>query len=84
MGIPLIAIIGPTASGKSDLSLCLALQFQGEVVNCDSIQIYKFLEKGTSKVPREEQCGIPHHLLVPKSTASFSGNNVFKSLLIDS
>ena len=63
MRTPLLAIIGPTASGKSDISLCLAQQFQGEIVNCDSIQIYKFLEIGTSKVLREEQRGIPHHLM---------------------
>lgn len=63
MRTPLIAILGPTASGKSDLALCLACQFQGEVVSCDSIQIYKFLDIGTSKVSREEQRGIPHHLI---------------------
>jgi tRNA dimethylallyltransferase len=62
-GLPLIAIVGATGSGKSDLSLCLAEEFSGEVVNCDSLQIYRYFNIGTAKIPLEERRGIPHHLI---------------------
>ncbi len=60
---PLIAIVGPTASGKSDLGIALALRFDGEIVNCDSVQVYRGLNVATAKVPPEERRGIPHHLI---------------------
>jgi tRNA dimethylallyltransferase len=60
---PLIAIVGPTASGKSDLGIALAQRFNGEVVNCDSVQVYRGLYVATAKVPPAEQGGIPHHLI---------------------
>lgn len=60
---PLVAIVGPTGSGKSDLSLRLAEQFQGEVVNCDSLQIYRHFNIGTAKTTEEHRRGIPHHLI---------------------
>ncbi len=60
---PLIAIVGPTASGKSDLGIALAQRFNGEVINCDSVQSYRGLYIATAKVPPEEQGGIPHHLI---------------------
>jgi tRNA dimethylallyltransferase len=60
---PLIAIVGPTASGKSDLGIALALRFDGEIVNCDSVQVYQGIEIATAKVPVEERRGIPHHLV---------------------
>lgn len=60
---PLIAIVGPTASGKSDLGIALAQRFHGEVINCDSVQCYRGLYVATAKVPPEEQQGIPHHLI---------------------
>ena len=60
---PLIAIVGPTGSGKSDLSLRLCETFGGEVVNCDSLQIYRYFDIGTAKLPPEERRGIPHHML---------------------
>ena len=60
---PLIAVLGPTASGKSNLALRLARRFRGEVVGCDSVQVYRFLNIGTSKVLKREQAGIPHHLI---------------------
>lgn len=53
---------GPTASGKSSLALALAERFGGEIVNCDSLQIYRGLEIGTAKTPPGERRGIPHHL----------------------
>jgi tRNA dimethylallyltransferase len=59
----LIAVVGPTASGKSDLSIALAESFQGEIINCDSVQVYRGIYVATAKVPIEEQRGIPHHLI---------------------
>jgi len=58
-----VAIAGPTGSGKSELSLRIAAEFQGEVVNCDSLQLYRYLDIGTAKLPVEERRGIPHHML---------------------
>lgn len=54
---------GPTGSGKSDLALAIAEEFDGEVVNCDSLQVYRFFDIGTAKLPFEERRGIPHHLM---------------------
>jgi tRNA dimethylallyltransferase len=59
----LVAIVGPTGSGKSALALDLASRFQGEIVNCDSIQIYRYFDIGAAKVPEEERRGIPHHMI---------------------
>lgn len=60
---PLVVILGPTASGKSELGLALAERYRGEVVNCDSVQVYRGFDVGAGKVPPEERRGIPHHLL---------------------
>src|SRR3954468_10278001 len=60
---PLVAIAGPTGSGKSDLALAVAAEFDGEVVNCDSLQVYRYFNIGTAKLPVEERRGIPHHLI---------------------
>src|SRR6185295_14653508 len=60
---PLIGIVGPTGSGKSDLALCIAREFAGEVVNCDSLQIYRYLDIGTAKLPPAERADVPHHLM---------------------
>ena len=60
---PVVAIVGGTAAGKSELSLDLAEQLGGEVVNTDSMQIYRGMDIGTAKLPVEERRGIPHHLL---------------------
>ena len=60
---PLVAIVGPTGSGKSDLALRLARRFNGEVVNCDSVQIYRFFNIGAAKLPEASRGGIPHHLI---------------------
>ncbi|MBI1761511.1 MAG: tRNA (adenosine(37)-N6)-dimethylallyltransferase MiaA [Acidobacteria bacterium] len=70
---PLIAIVGPTASGKSDLGIALAQRFNGEVINCDSVQVYRGLYVATAKVPPAEQQGIPHHLIdLVEPTANFT------------
>ena len=59
----LLAIVGPTASGKSYLAVQMARQFGGEIVNCDSLQLYRRLDIGTGKLTLSEQQGVPHHLL---------------------
>ena len=60
---PYIAILGPTASGKSNLALQLADKLNGEIVCCDSVQLYKQLNIGSNKPTREEQQQIRHHML---------------------
>ena len=59
----IIAIVGPTASGKSELGIELALRFNGEIINCDSVQVYREIEIATAKVPLSERRGVPHHLI---------------------
>src|SRR6202166_1370216 len=61
--LPLIAIIGPTASGKSSLGASLARRFGGEVLACDSTQVYRGFDVGTAKPTGEEREGVPHHML---------------------
>ncbi|OES43528.1 tRNA (adenosine(37)-N6)-dimethylallyltransferase MiaA [Domibacillus iocasae] len=56
-------IIGPTASGKTDLSIYLAKKYNGEVISGDSMQVYRGLSIGTAKVTKEEMDGVPHHLI---------------------
>ncbi|GAA1428850.1 tRNA (adenosine(37)-N6)-dimethylallyltransferase MiaA [Streptomyces thermospinosisporus] len=58
-----IAVVGPTAAGKSDLGVFLAQQLGGEVVNADSMQLYRGMDIGTAKLTPEERGGVPHHLL---------------------
>ena len=60
---PLIAILGPTATGKSALGIALAERLGGEVINCDSTAVYRGFDVGTDKVPMAERRGIPHHLI---------------------
>lgn len=60
---PIYAIAGPTASGKSDLGIALALKIGGEIINCDSVQIYREIEVATAKVSTEEMRGVRHHLI---------------------
>jgi tRNA dimethylallyltransferase len=58
-----LAVLGPTASGKSALGLALAERFGGEILNCDSTAVYRGFDIGTDKVPVNERRGIPHHLI---------------------
>lgn len=60
---PLVVILGPTGSGKSQLAIETALRSNGEVVNYDSVQLYRGFEIGAAKIPFEERRGVPHHLL---------------------
>lgn len=70
---PLVAIVGPTATGKTSLALHLAAEFGGEIVSCDSTAVYRGLDIGTDKPSVEERRGIPHHLIdVVEPTAVYS------------
>ncbi|MBS4751754.1 tRNA (adenosine(37)-N6)-dimethylallyltransferase MiaA [Nocardioides sp. zg-ZUI104] len=77
--VPIVAIVGPTASGKTALSLDLAEALGGEVVNTDAMQVYRGMDIGTAKLPLAERRGIPHHLLdtlevsEPATVAEFQG-----------
>lgn len=59
----MVAVVGPTGSGKSDLALAIAEKFNGEIINCDSIQVFRYFDIGAAKLPVGERCGIPHHLI---------------------
>jgi len=63
MKTKVIVILGPTASGKSDLAVRLARKYKGEIISADSRQVYKGLDIGTGKITRKEMRGVPHHLL---------------------
>ncbi len=76
---PVIAVVGPTAAGKSDLAVEIALALGGEIVNGDSMQLYRGMDIGTAKLSVEERRGVPHHLLdllhvgEPATVAEFQG-----------
>src|SRR6478672_2605419 len=61
--VPIVAVVGATASGKTGLSLDLAERLGGEVVNTDAMQVYRGMDIGTAKLPPDQRRGIPHHLL---------------------
>ncbi|WP_258062330.1 tRNA (adenosine(37)-N6)-dimethylallyltransferase MiaA [Arthrobacter sp. B0490] len=63
MTLPVVAVVGPTGAGKSDLGVELALRLDGEVVNADALQFYRGMDIGTAKLPPGERQGIEHHLL---------------------
>jgi len=74
--LPLVAIVGPTASGKSALGVFLAEQFGGEILACDSTQLYRSFDIGTAKPSQTDRRGIPHHLLdalTPQQEATAGG-----------
>ena len=60
---PVIVVLGPTGSGKSDLALRIAEEFSGEVINCDSLQIYRYFDLGTAKLRPQDRRGISHHII---------------------
>ena len=74
-----IAIVGPTASGKSSLGVYLAQKLNGEIISADSRQVYKGLDIGTGKVTKKEMAGVPHHLLsVASPKKQFTVNDFVK------
>ncbi|MBQ2404260.1 MAG: tRNA (adenosine(37)-N6)-dimethylallyltransferase MiaA, partial [Lachnospiraceae bacterium] len=60
---PLIILTGPTASGKTALSVELAKRIGGEIISADSMQVYRYMDVGSAKVTVEEMDGVPHHLI---------------------
>jgi tRNA dimethylallyltransferase len=60
---PIVVLVGPTAVGKTDLSLAIAERYNGEIVSVDSMQVYTYMDIGTAKPSREERRGVVHHLL---------------------
>lgn len=60
---PVIAVVGPTGSGKSDLAVALAQRIDAEIINADAMQFYRGMDIGTAKMPAAERQGVPHHLL---------------------
>ena len=84
--LPLVAIVGPTASGKSTLGVYLAERLGGEVVACDSTQLYKGFDIGTAKPSLAERHGIPHHLidvLAPAEDATAGGYRQMAIAVLD-
>ncbi len=63
MAKPLVIITGPTAAGKTGLSIKLAKKINGEIISADSMQVYTGMDIGTAKIKKEEMCGIPHHMI---------------------
>lgn len=59
----MLVLVGPTAIGKTELSLALAHHYQGEIVSVDSMQVYRLMDIGTAKASRQERAAIPHHLI---------------------
>ena len=71
--IKMLAVVGPTASGKTSVSIELARRLDGEIVSCDSMQVYRRMNIGTAKPTEAEKCGVPHHLIdVVEPDAPFS------------
>jgi tRNA dimethylallyltransferase len=69
----MVAVVGPTATGKSALALALAERYNGEIINCDSTAVYRGFDIGTDKVPVHQQRGIPHHLIdIVEPTAEYT------------
>ena len=61
--VPILVIVGPTAVGKTQLSIEVAQRVDGEIISADSMQIYRGLDIGTAKPTEEEREGIPHHMM---------------------
>lgn len=73
---PLVIIVGPTASGKTALSIALATDFGGEIVNCDSVAVYREFEIGTAKPDREQRQAVSHHLIdIVSPTQAFTAGD---------
>ena len=60
---PLIVLTGPTAAGKTSLSVSLAERINGEIISADSMQVYRGMDIGSAKIRKDEMRGIPHHLI---------------------
>jgi tRNA dimethylallyltransferase len=83
---PLIVLVGPTASGKTSLALHLAQQFNGEIISCDSVAVYREMEIGTAKPTHEERALVPHHMIDiawPDESCIAGGTGLYLRALID-
>ena len=60
---PLLVLTGPTAVGKTKLSISLAKAVNGEIISADSMQVYRYMNIGSAKITKEEMNGVPHHLI---------------------
>ncbi len=82
-----LAVVGPTATGKSELAVELAVRLGGEIVNADSMQLYRGMDLGTAKLTVAERRGVPHHLLdvwpVPKSAAVAEYQQLARAAIAD-
>ena len=80
MSRPLITVVGPTATGKSDLAITLCRELGGEIVNGDALQLYRGMDIGTAKLPPEERGGIAHHLIDVLDIGESASVSQFQSL----
>ena len=80
---PLIIVAGPTAVGKTDISVNLAKKINGEIISADSVQVYRGLDIGSAKITKEEMCGIPHHLIDILDPDEDFNVSVFKDLVYE-
>jgi tRNA dimethylallyltransferase len=76
--IPVVAVVGPTATGKSDLAVALAKKFNGEIISADSRQVYIGLDLGSGKITKKEMGGVPHYLLDVVSASTVYNAAKFK------
>ena len=76
----LVILTGPTAVGKTDLSIQLAKKINGEIISADSIQVYKGMDIGSAKITKEETDGIPHHLIDILEPKEEFNVHIFKKL----
>lgn len=83
----IVVIVGPTASGKTELSIELAKRIDGEIISGDSMQVYKHMDIGTAKVTPEEMDGVPHHLIdilnPDDAFSAFAFKNLAEALIND-
>lgn len=80
---PLVVLVGPTASGKTSLSLALAARFNGEIVSCDSVAVYRGFEIGTAKPTPAERARVPHHLIdVAEPSSEFTAGEYARTARI--
>ena len=69
---PLVVLTGPTAVGKTKLSIALAKALDGEIISADSMQVYKHMDIGSAKITETEMDGVPHHLIDVLSPVSYT------------
>lgn len=80
---PVVAVVGPTAVGKSSFAVDLALRFGGEVISCDSMQVYRGLDIGTDKITCADRRGVPHHLLDVAEPGTYFSAGAFRRAAAD-